>query len=119
MQTVDETSMNIMEKPRFRQNIKQNKRTKKLKKKKIQEMNNVWDDFTSIDDSFNSSSLQNSELDQNDLECIYEKDNVLDTNLCKTRDLISESLRGHLGPCGPRTGASMRPHIPARERGLT
>ena len=62
---------------KIRKPIKQNKKTKKIKKEKVKNLDNIWDSFDTMKDT--------STLNQNDdeIECIYEKDNVVETNICK------------------------------------
>ena len=63
---------------KMRKPIKQNKKTKKIKKEKVKKFDNVWDSFDSMKDA--STPNQNND---DELECIYEKDNVVETNICK------------------------------------
>ena len=56
-------------------NVKQNKKTKKIKKKDKQKMELLW---SSLEQSENDTNINDKEI-----ECIYEKDNVLETNVCK------------------------------------
>jgi transcription initiation factor TFIIB len=64
-----------------RQPLKQKTRTKKFKKSKSNNLDNVWDIMNTID-SHGDVAIKETESDE--LECIYEKDNVLDTNCCKS-----------------------------------
>ena len=49
-------------------NVKQNKKTKKIKKKDKQKMELLW---SSLEQSENDTNINDKEI-----ECIYEKDNV-------------------------------------------
>ena len=62
---------------KIRKPIKQNKKTKKIKKEKVKNLDNIWDSFDTMKDT--STPNQNDD----EIECIYEKDNVVETNICK------------------------------------
>lgn len=80
MDKIDEIDLKMDK--RMRQPLKQKSRTKKLKKSKSNnaDMNNIWDQMNTMTSHTSNETTEKSE----DLECIYEKDNVLDTNLCKS-----------------------------------
>ena len=64
---------------KIRKPIKQNKKTKKIKKEKKKNLDNIWNSF----DNMKHASSNNQNNDNGELECIYEKDNVVETNICK------------------------------------
>lgn len=64
---------------KIRKPIKQNKKTKKIKKEKVKKLDNIWDSF----DTMKDTSTTNQNNDDDEIECIYEKDNVVETNICK------------------------------------
>ena len=53
--------------------IKQTKKTKKIKRREKQNLDSIWDDIRKQEGN-----------DSSELECIYEKDNIIETNQCKT-----------------------------------
>ena len=78
MDKVDEININMDMK--IRQPLKQKSRTKKIKKtKKPENLDNIWDMMSDMNS--NTESCVNRD---EDIECIYETDNVIETNLCKS-----------------------------------
>ena len=64
---------------KIRKPLKQNKKNKKIKKERVKNNDIIWKSFDSINNSFGNTE----EVEDNELECIYEKDNVVETNICK------------------------------------
>ena len=60
-----------------RSNLKLHKKTKKIKKNNSLNDRNIWD-------SFKTEENECSKIKDDEIECIYEKDNIFETNKCKT-----------------------------------